>query len=99
MKDRKRFLLVFAVCWVIGLTGGYYLGLGSAILPSENVEYNYYYSEKANDSDVEPIKKCTTKATDDSKKAQSEDDNFFVVVRNFVVIEIPKRLLNRITSN
>lgn len=99
MKDRKRFLLVFAVCWVIGLTGGYYLGLGSAILPSENVEYTYYYSEKADDSDVEPIKKCSTTESDDCKKVQTEDDSFYVVVRNFVVLEIPKKLLNRITSN
>jgi hypothetical protein len=99
MKDRKRFLLVFAVCWVIGLTGGYFLGLGSAILPSENVEYTYYYSEKASDSDVEPVKKCSKTETDNCKEAEAENDKFFVVIKNVVVLELPKRLLGKLTGN
>ncbi len=99
MKDRKRFLLVFAVCWVIGLTGGYFLGIGSAILPSENVEYTYYYSKKASGSDVEPVKKCSKIEIKDCEEAEAENDKFFVVIKNVGVLELPKRLLGRLIGN
>lgn len=97
MKERKHFLLVFAICWVIGLTGGYYLGLGSAMVPTEYIEYNYYFSEKAEDSDVEAInKKCPhTKENEQPDK----DDNFFTVIKNAGILEMPKKFINKLFSN
>jgi len=97
MKDRKRFLFVFAICWVIGLLGGYFLGLGSAILPSENIEYNYYFSEKAEGSDVEPINKKCTKS--DNTKKTEDDNTFYVVVKHLGILEVPKRFFSKLVGN
>jgi hypothetical protein len=68
MKDRRRLIIVFSVFWIIGLLGGYYLGVGSALLPAETVEYNYYFAEKSAHSDVEPInKKCSNTNDEDDE--------------------------------
>lgn len=90
MKDRKRFVLIFALFWVIGLTGGYFLGVGSSFLPKENVEYNYYFSEKAEDSDVEPISKC--------KKADAEntpeESKIHALLRKTGLLNLPQRVVD-----
>ncbi len=87
MKDRKRFIIVFAIFWIIGLLGGYYLGVGSSMVPSESIEYNYFFSEKASGSDVEPIKKNCDSAEDE------DDTNYLhVLVRKVGVDQLPQRI-------
>ena len=94
MKDRKRFLLIFAVFWIIGMAGGYFLGVGSSFIPKENVAYNYYYSEKAEGSDVEPIKRNCAEKND---SPGSEKENGFVkILRDSGILSLPQKLLNRI---
>ena len=95
VKDHKRFFLVFAIFWIIGLLGGYFLGVGSSFLPTENVEYNYYFSEKAEGSDVEPIKKnCTGKSTD----ATTNDDgnSFYVILKDAGILNLPHKVMSYI---
>ena len=91
MKDRKRFLVVFAIFWIIGLVGGYALGVGSALLPAETVEYNYFFSEKAANSDVEPIKKpCSSDDDDDN-----EDGGILtVVIEKAGLNNIPEKIID-----
>ena len=95
MKDRKRFLLIFAVFWIIGMVGGYFLGVGSAFLPAENVEYNYYYSEKAEGSDVEPIKKnCDGQAS----STTDSENGFYRILKESGILNIPHKLVEKITK-
>lgn len=96
MKDRKRFLLIFAIFWIIGMVGGYFLGVGSAFLPSENVEYNYYFSEKAEGSDVEPIKKnCDGQANGTTNDGEN---GFYLILKESGILNVPKKLVDRITK-
>jgi hypothetical protein len=93
MKDRKRFLIVFAIFWVIGLVGGYYLGVGSALLPSETVEYNYFFSEKSADSTVEPIKH-TRSAADDTDEDNDESGLLSVLIEKSGLKNLPDKLVD-----
>jgi len=92
MKYQKKFILVFALFWVIGLLGGYYLGVGSAILPTEYVEYNYYFTEKA-DSSVEPISR---ECDEDSKS--NEDSVLSKTLKSLHLYSIPKKILKDLLS-
>lgn len=93
MKDRKRFLIVFAIFWVIGLVGGYYLGVGSALLPSETVEYNYFFSEKSADSDVQPInRKCSI--ADDSDENDDDNGVLTVIIEKSGLKNLPEKLVD-----
>jgi len=91
MKNQKKFILVFALFWVIGLLGGYFLGVGSAVLPTEYIEYNYYFSEKTKDSEVEPIsKECSEDADDESV--------FSKALKNLHLLSAPKKVLQNLLS-
>jgi hypothetical protein len=96
MKDRKRFILVFAISWVIGLSGGYYLGVGSAFVPTENVEYNYYFSQNAQDAEVEMVKKECAEKQESECTAKEDDDHFVVILKNVDVLEVPRRILAKL---
>ena len=93
MKYQKKFILVFALFWVIGLFGGYFLGVGSAIVPKENIEYNYYFSEKINDSSVESI---STEGSDDNE-AENET-TFLKTIKSINIFSIPKRVIQHLFS-
>lgn len=93
MKDRKRFIIVFAIFWVIGLLGGYYLGVGSAILPAETIEYNYYFSEKSTDSAVEPIKRNCSSDDNSDENNDSEGILTFVIEKSGLK-NLPEKLVD-----
>ncbi len=87
MKSQRKFIFIFALCWIIGLTGGYFLGVGSAILPTENVEYNYYFSENKSESGVESLdSECSEKANDD-------ESTFTEVIKNLKIFSFPKKVI------
>lgn len=92
MKDKKRFLIIFAVFWMIGMLGGYFLGVGSSFLPSENIDYNYYYTEKAEGSDVEPIKRS---CKENKECTEHNQNRFGQILKDSGVLNVPQKIANR----
>lgn len=93
MKNKRHFILIFCLFWAIGLIGGYYLGVGSAILPTENIEYNFYFSENSNDSDVEIIK------TECSEELLKEDEGTIkTLFQNLNLHSLPQKVLQHFFS-
>ncbi len=48
MKNRKRFLFIFCLFWVIGLLGSYFFASSFHALPERTVDYTYYFSQNQN---------------------------------------------------
>jgi hypothetical protein len=93
MKNQKKFILVFATFWVLGLVGGYYLGVGSGLLPNENIEYNYYFSENTNNSSVESIEKSC------SENFEKEDNSTIeVLMKSLNFQSIPQKVIRHLFS-
>lgn len=95
MKYQKKFILIFCLFWVVGLVGGYYLGVGSAILPTESIEYNYYFSEKGENSSVEPIKK---ECSNEDEIENEEGGMFIKVIKSFPIFSIPQKVIQNFFS-
>lgn len=96
MKEHKKSILIFALFWVIGITGGYYLGVGSEVLPTEEINYNLYLATTPQKCKVEPVAKRTQVVEKDSDNDSKAD--YFILLRQFEIDKIPALMVNKMIT-
>lgn len=91
MKFKKKTIFILAICWIVGIAGGYFIGVESASIPSEYIDYNFYSSDYAKSS----VKTVDHNSEDDCNE---EESRFTQFVKSLNLIEIPKKIFNKIIS-
>ena len=91
MKIKKKTIFILAICWVVGIAGGYLIGVESASIPTENIDYNYYSSDYT---------KSSVKTVDHHSEGDhnEEESRFTQFVKSLNLMEIPKKIFNKIVS-
>lgn len=91
MKFKKKTIFILAICWIVGIAGGYFIGVESASIPSEYIDYNFYSSDYA---------KSSVKTVDHNSEGDcnEEESRFTQFVKSLNLIEIPKKIFNKIIS-
>ncbi len=97
MKNFKKSLFVFCVFWIIGIVGGYYIGLKSSAVPTENIEYGYYFSKTNTATNVETVKSVEKKNHQEANKDDDENSVLFRV-KSINLMSFPKYILYRMLS-
>lgn len=99
MKFNKKSVIVFALCWAIGLVGGYYIGVESALIPNDTIEYGYYFSESIEATDVETVDSDDSGDKKSDCAEDKEDSRFTSFIKNLHLEMIPKRIFANVLSS
>lgn len=92
MKDHKKSILVFCLFWIVGILGGYYLGVGSGVLPEKDLNYNLILSSNTNDSGVQPVTLNDEQELEESDRQNEKD--YFIILRQLEIDKIPALLVH-----
>ena len=88
MKFKKKTIILLALCWIVGIAGGYFIGIESASIPTENIDYNYYSKDYARSSvkTVEP------------EQSEEEEGHLTRFIRSLHLMDIPKKIYRKVIS-
>ncbi len=91
MKMKKKTVLILALCWVAGIAGGYYIGVESASIPSEQIDFNYF-NDSPHQSEVQSIENS------DDSEADKDDSYLNRLFEESRLFNLPKRIFEKVFS-
>ncbi len=92
MKMKKKTVLILALCWVVGIAGGYYIGVVSASIPTEQIDFNYF-NDSPYQSEVQSIENI-----EDSEAEEKDDSYLNRLFEESRLFNLPKRIFEKAFS-